>query len=112
MLDGQEEMTIERPADEAKRFTFYRVKTAPKEAGIESGRSENGVVRCVFTPEANIAVSVDVPSLRRSLQMEVPPMATVGDLKRELQRRLNTADDPDQMIVLKNTQLANGSLVR
>ncbi|PFX33141.1 hypothetical protein AWC38_SpisGene2023 [Stylophora pistillata] len=46
-----EEMSIERSAYEAKRFTFYRAKTAPKEAGIVSGRSENGVLKCVFTPE-------------------------------------------------------------
>ena len=40
-LHGGEEMSIERSAYEAKKFTFYRVKTAPKEAGIESGRPEN-----------------------------------------------------------------------
>ena len=50
-LMGGEEMSIERSAYEAKKFTFYRVKTAPKEAGIVSGRPENGVLKCVFTPE-------------------------------------------------------------
>ncbi|CAH3041645.1 unnamed protein product [Pocillopora meandrina] len=50
-----EEMSIERSAYEAKKFTFYRVKTAPKEAGIVSGQPENGVLKCVFTPEVVIA---------------------------------------------------------
>lgn len=50
-LRGGEEMSIERSAYEAKKFTFYRVKTTPKEAGIVSGRPENGVLKCVFTPE-------------------------------------------------------------
>lgn len=27
------------------------MKTAPKEAGIVSGQPENGVLKCVFTPE-------------------------------------------------------------
>ena len=54
-LMGGEEMSIERSAYEAKKFTFYRVKTAPKEAGIVSGRPENGVLKCVFTPEVVIA---------------------------------------------------------
>lgn len=39
-LRGGEEMSIERSAYEAKKFTFYRVKTAPKEAGIVSGQPE------------------------------------------------------------------------
>ena len=50
VLDGGKEFVIERPAFEARKFTFYRVKTAPEEAGIESGRSKNGVVKCAFTP--------------------------------------------------------------
>lgn len=51
ILDPREDITLERPASMAKRFTFYRVATALKEAGTESGRKENGVVRCVFTPD-------------------------------------------------------------
>ena len=42
VVDGGQEFTIERPAYEAKKFTFYRVKTAPEEAGIEPGRAGGG----------------------------------------------------------------------
>ena len=38
IVDGGQEFSIERPAYEAKKFTFYRVKSAPKKAGIEPGR--------------------------------------------------------------------------
>lgn len=73
-LMGGEEMSIERSAYEAKKFTFYRVKTAPKEAGIVSGRPENGVLKCVFTPEVVKAQGV---SFR-------PPNETENAMKRSM----------------------------
>ena len=51
ILHAMETIALERPARIAKRFTFYRVATAPRETGIESGRIENGVIKCVFTPD-------------------------------------------------------------
>ncbi len=112
VVHGRQEFTIERPAYEAKKFTFYRVKTAPEEAGIESGRPENGVLKCLFTPEAFLNIPVIVSSLPLPLDMNMPPSATVGDLKREVQRRLNASDDPDQVLCSDNTFLLNSFALR
>ncbi|PFX12649.1 hypothetical protein AWC38_SpisGene23356 [Stylophora pistillata] len=78
LLEG-EEMLIERSAYEAKKFTFYRVKTAPKEAGIVSGRAENGVLKCMFTPEvmAEVQGNFSGPSAT----------ATAGDVDHNAQDR-------------------------
>lgn len=97
-LRGREEMSIERSAYEAKKFTFYRVKTAPKEAGIESGRPENGVVKCVFTPEAFLNIPVTISGSSQSLNVSMAPCATVGDLKHEVQSQLEIQNDPDQVL--------------
>ena len=112
VVDGGREFTIERPGNEAKRFTFYRVKSAPEGAGIESGRPENGVVKCVFTPEAFLNIPVIISGSSQPLNINVPPSATVGDLKRELQRLLNASDDPDQVMCSNNMVLLNSSSVR
>lgn len=106
-VDGGQELSIERPVNEAKKFSFYRVKTAPKEAGIESGRSENGVVKCLFTPEAFLNIPVLISSSLQPLDMNMPPSATVGDLKREVQSQLGKGLDPDQVLVLSNQVLSN-----
>lgn len=76
-LKGGEEMSIERSAYEAKRFTFYRIKTAPKEAGIESGRPENGLVKCVFTPEAYLNIPVIISDSSLAMNVNMPPSATI-----------------------------------
>ena len=107
VIDGGQELSIERPVTEAKKFTFYRVRKAPKEAGIESGRSENGVVKCVFTPEAFLNIPVVISSLLQPLDMNMPPSATVRDLKREVQSQLGKGFDPDQVLVLGNQVLSN-----
>ena len=109
---GGQELTIERPAYEAKKFTFYRVKTAPKEAGVESGRDENGLVKCVFTPEACLDISVAISGLPHPLEVNIAPDATVGDLKRQVQSQLNAANDPDQLLVLNDKVLPNSSRLR
>ena len=110
---GGQELTIERPAYEAKKFTFYRVKTAPKEAGIESGREENGLVKCVFTPEAFLDIPVAISGLPHPLEVNIAPDATVGDLKRQVQGQLNAANDPHQLLVLNDTEvLLNSSRLR
>ncbi|PFX11866.1 hypothetical protein AWC38_SpisGene24267 [Stylophora pistillata] len=89
-LRGGEEMSIERSVFEAKRFTFYRVKSAPKEAGIESGRPENGLVNneCEH--------------------------ASIGDyLKHELQHLMEVMQDPYQVLVLGDkVQLSNDTRIR
>ena len=112
VVNGGEEFTIERPAYEAKKFTFYRVKTAPKKAGIKSHRTENGVVKCVFTPEAFLDIPVIISGSPEPLDMKMPPFATVGDLKCEVQRQLNASDDPDQVLCLYKKVLLNSSSVR
>ena len=111
-MDGGQELTIERPAYEAKKFTFYRVKTAPKEAGIESGRSENGVVKCVFTPEAFLDIPVAIPGLPQPVEVNMAPNATVGDLKRELQSQLKATQDLEQILVLNEKVLSNFTRLR
>ena len=112
VIDGNQELSIERPVTEAKKFTFYRVKKAPKKAGIESGRSENGVVKCVFTPEAFLNIPVVISSSLQPLDMNMPPSATVGDLKREVQSQLGKGLDPDQVLVLGNRVLSNSRRLR
>ena len=111
-LRGGEEMSIERPAYEAKKFTFYRVKTAPKEAGIESGRPENGVVKCVFTPEAFLNIPVITSDSSRPLNVSIPPSATVGELKRKLQHQMEVMDDPYQVLAKSDKVLTNGTRLR
>ena len=111
-IDGGEELSIERPVYDARKFTFYRVKTAPKEAGIESGRSENGVVKCVFTPEAFLNIPVIISDLPQPLEMNMPPFATVADLKRDLQRQLSKSNDPDQVLVMDEKVLLNSARLR
>ena len=98
VVGGGQELTIERPAYEAMKFIFYRVKTAPKGAGIEPGRAENGIVKCVFTPEAFLNIPVIIPESFQPLNINMPPSASVGDLKREIQHHLNVAEDPDQVL--------------
>lgn len=105
-------MSIERSAYEAKKFTFYRVKTAPKEAGIESGRPENGVVKCVFTPEAFLNIPVITSDSSQPLNVSVPPSATVGELKRELQRQMGVMHDHHQVLAKGDKVLSNGTRLR
>jgi len=111
VVDGGQELTIERPAYEATKFTFYRVKIAPKEAGIESGRSENGVVKCVFTPEALLDIPVVIPGLPEPRKVRIAPSATVGDLKLEVQSQLEASPDPNQ-ILAHNDQFALSNFTR
>lgn len=113
VVDGGQEFTIERPAYEAKKFTFYRVKTAPEEAGIEPGRAENGIVKCVFTPETFLIIPVIVPESPQLLNINMPPSASVGDLKREIQHKLKVAEDPDQVLCASEDKvLLNSDSVR
>ena len=94
-------------------FEFYRVKSAPKKAGIEPGRPENGVVKCVFTPEAILHIPVTIPESPQPLNINMPPSASVGDLKREIQHQLNVAEDPDQVLcAAEDKVLLNSDSVR
>ncbi|XP_068699777.1 uncharacterized protein [Montipora foliosa] len=112
VVDGGEETTIERSAYEAKKFTFYRVKKAPKEAGIESGWYENGCIKCEFTPEAFVGIPVIIPDSSQPLIVNFAPSASVGDLKTEIQRQLHKSPDLDQILSLNHKVLANHTLVR
>ena len=109
---GGEEFSTERSAYEAKKFTFYRVKSAPKDAGIESGRSENGVVKCVFTPEAFLNIPVIIAGSSQPLNVNLPPSATVGDLKHEVQSQMKIRHDPDQVLALGDKVLSNADHLR
>ena len=112
VVDGGQEITIERSAYEAKKFTFYRVKRAPKKAGIESGKDENGLIKCVFSPEAFVGIPVIIPDSSQPLMVNFAPSARVGDLKTEIQRQLNKASDPEQILSLNHKVLANHIPVR
>ena len=93
-------------------FEFYRVKSAPKKAGIEPGRPENGVVKCVFTPEAILHIPVTIPESPQPLNINMPASASVGDLKREIQHQLNETEDPDQVLCSDDNVLLNSHSVR
>ena len=112
VVDGGQEFTIERPAYEAKKFTFYRAKTAPKEAGIEPGQTENGIVKCVFTPEAFLNIPVFISGLPHPLDVTMPPSATVGELKREIQHQLKVTEDADQVLCSDDKVFLNSDSVR
>ena len=107
-MQGGQQFTIERSAYEAKKFTFYRVKKAPKDAGIDRSRTEeNGVVKCVFTPEAFVDIPVTVAGSPQPLMIRFAPSATVGDLKVKIQKQLNKSPDPNQILALNNKELEN-----
>ena len=55
-------------------------------------------MKCIFTPEAFLNVHVFIPESPQPLNINLPPSVLVCDLKREIQHRLNVAEDPDQVI--------------
>ena len=113
IMQREEQLTIERSAYEAKKFTFYRVKKAPKNAGIDPSRTEeNGVVKCVFTPEAFVDIPVAVSGLSQPLMISFAPSATVGDLKEKIQKQLNKSPDPNQILARNYKELENHTSVR
>ncbi|XP_015771205.1 PREDICTED: uncharacterized protein LOC107349537, partial [Acropora digitifera] len=110
---GGQQFTIERSAYEAKKFTFYRVTKAPKKAGIDPSRTEeNGVVKCVFTPEAFVDIPVTISGSSQPLMISFAPSATVGDLKETIQKQLNKSPDPNQILARNNKELENHTSVR
>ena len=112
-MQGGEQFTIERPAYEAKKFTFYPVKKAPKDSGIDRSRiEENGLVKCVFTPEAFVDIPVTVSGSSQPLMISFAPSATVGDLKEKIQKQLNKSPDPNQIFAQNNKVLKNHMPVR
>ena len=100
VLNGKEEITIERPVQEVGKFTFYRVKLAPKDSGIESGRNENGLVRCVFTPEKTLVVLLNPEGSSERIEVNVSPQKSLGYLKIKMQEQLKLPVDPGQLLVL------------
>ena len=112
-MQGGQQFTIERSAYEAKKFTFYRVKKAPKDAGIDPSRTEeNGVIKCAFIPEAFVDIPVTISGSSQPLMMSYAPSATVGDLKEKIQQQLNKSPDPNQILAQNNKKLENHMRVR
>ena len=112
-MQREGQLTIERSAYEAKKFTFYRVKKAPKNAGIDPSRTEeNGVVKCVFTPEAFVDIPVTISGSSQPLMISFAPSATVGDLKQKIQQKLNKSPDLNQILAQNNKALKNHMPVR
>ncbi|XP_015771219.1 PREDICTED: uncharacterized protein LOC107349548 isoform X4 [Acropora digitifera] len=113
IMHGGQQFTVERSAYEAKKFTFYRVKKAPKDSGIDPSRTEeNGVVKCVFSPEAFVDIPVTVSESPQPLMVRFAPSATVGDLKEEIQKQLNKSPDRNQILSLNKKELENHMRVR
>jgi large subunit ribosomal protein L40e len=50
LMDPHESAVIERPANVAKKFTFYSVQDAPADSGIQAGLAKNGAIECTFKP--------------------------------------------------------------
>ena len=69
-------------------------------------------MKCVFTPEEFLNIPVIISALSQPLDVNMPPSATVGDLKREVQRQLNESDDPDQVLCADNIVMLNSSSLR
>ena len=112
-MQGGEQFTIERSAYEVKKFTFYRVQKAPKDSGIDPSRTEeNGLVKCVFTPEAFVDIPVTISGSFQPLMISFAPSATVGDLKEEIQQQLNESPNPNQILAQNNKVLKNHMPVR
>ncbi|XP_067054537.1 uncharacterized protein [Acropora muricata] len=113
IMQGGQQFTVERPAHEAKKFTFYRVKKAPKGSGIDASRTEeNGVVKCVFTPEAFVDIPVTISGSSQPLMISFAPSATVGDLKQKIQQKLNKPPDLNQILAQNDKALENHTSVR
>ncbi|XP_074616013.1 uncharacterized protein LOC141875597 isoform X3 [Acropora palmata] len=113
IMQGGQQFTVERPAHEAKKFTFYRVKKAPKDSGIDPSRTEeNGVVKCVFTPEAFVDIPVTISGSSQPLMISLAPSATVGDLKQKIQQKLNKSPDLNQILAQNDEALKNHMSVR
>jgi hypothetical protein len=70
-VNGGDSMTIERPADQARKFLFLKSDSkAAENAGIQAGDPLNGVIRAVFRPEKpQPAVLMRSKSLKRSAPM-------------------------------------------
>ena len=112
-MQGDEQLALERSAYEAKKFTFYRVKKAPKDSGIDRSRTkENGVVKCVFTPEAFVDIPVTISGSSQPLMISFAPSVTVGDLKQKIQQQLSKSPDPNQILAQNNKALKNHMPVR
>ncbi|XP_044176283.1 uncharacterized protein LOC114960801 isoform X2 [Acropora millepora] len=113
IMQGDEQLALERSAYEAKKFTFYRVKKAPKNAGIDPSRpEENGMIKCVFTPEAFVDIQVNISGSSQPLTISFAPSATVGDLKQKIQQQLSKSPDPNQILAQNNKALKNRMPVR
>jgi len=69
-------------------------------------------VKCVFTPEAFLNIPVTIPESPQPLNISMPPSATVGGLKREIQHKLNVTEDPDQVLCSDDNVLFNSHSVR
>jgi large subunit ribosomal protein L40e len=77
LMQPFESAIIERPANVAKKFTFYSVQDAPAESGIQAGRPRNGLISCAFHPHrAPIWSLADLMEFKKTNQynFEVRPL--------------------------------------
>lgn len=51
ILDPGQTIELERPLNSRQRYTFVAADSAPPSTGIRPGDSNNGLIRCIFTPE-------------------------------------------------------------
>ena len=66
----------------------------------------------MFTPEAFLNIPVIIADSSQSLNVNLPPSATVGDLKHEVQSQMRVRLDPDQVLALDDKVLSNADHLR
>jgi hypothetical protein len=66
-IHAQESITLERPAHDTGRFTFYQIGTSEAEvAGLVPGEPNLGLIKVVFTPEL-VPLQAPAPAIFRDL---------------------------------------------
>ena len=66
----------------------------------------------MFTPAAFLDIPVATSGLPYPLKVNIALNATAGDLKRQVQKQLNAAEDPCQFLVLNDEVLSNSFPLR
>jgi hypothetical protein len=62
VIRAKEEQILDRPCHTTSRFTFFAVKDAPADSGIDARNTEeNGVIQVTFTPEIHkMTITCDI----------------------------------------------------